>query len=504
MELYNRFTKTLLINYFIGSVIAVGGIGGVFIFNTLTLTQTDIVVLLIILILSIIVMFIAEYRQFTKDVHPIKQVYSSEAPSLSTIEAGFVAANKLPWLTVKRVMGPHWLGLSFPAIGLALLSINIGLLSLPYRYVLFAFIGSLLVAGMHALIEFYLTMNAVHIVTKHMVKLAKSHYNHSLSLNGDVLISLKQKFQFSTIFIGIFPLLLFSLASQIRLEEVSESIIFNYWEWAVVILIINVVFASFASYLLFKGIDQPMQQLQHDMKSVQDGEFVKTDELYSDEFSRLTYGFNHMVESIKERDEMNQNLSESLITTLAAALDAKDPYTAGHSYRVSEYSVEIGKRANLSKDQLTNLRKSALLHDIGKIGINDSILLKDGKLSDEEFDEIKKHPIYGYDILTQVKPIEKVIPYLEGVRHHHERYDGGGYPDGLKGEQIPLFGRIMAVADAFDAMTSDRPYRKGFTQEKALSILKEGKGTQWDAEFVDLFLEYMYEDEPTLRKLPLK
>lgn len=144
-----------------------------------------------------------------------------------------------------------------------------------------------------------------------------------------------------------------------------------------------------------------------------------------------------MVDGIKERDQLNINLSESLITTLAAALDAKDSYTAGHTERVAMFSVEIAKRANLDELQISNLRKSALLHDIGKIGIPDKILLKDGKLTDEEFAEIKKHPIYGYEILKQVTPISSIKPYLNGVRHHHERYDGKGYPDQLKGNDIP-------------------------------------------------------------------
>lgn len=158
---------------------------------------------------------------------------------------------------------------------------------------------------------------------------------------------------------------------------------------------------------------------------------------------------------------------------------------------MAEYSVIIGQLAGLSGKTLDNLRKSALLHDIGKIGVRDSVLFKDGKLTDEEFDQIKSHPVQGENILRQIEPAEKMAPYLSGVRSHHERYDGKGYPDGLAGLSIPLYGRIIAVADAYDAMTSDRPYRKGMDHDRALDILEQGKGSQWDPEFAGLFLSYL-------------
>lgn len=135
------------------------------------------------------------------------------------------------------------------------------------------------------------------------------------------------------------------------------------------------------------------------------------------------------------------------------------------------------------------MRKSALLHDIGKIGMRDAVLLKEGRLTDEEWEQIKQHPALGEAILKQIEPADAMAPFLPGVRSHHERYDGGGYPDGLKGEDIPLFGRIIAVADAFDAMTSNRPYRKGLDEQQAIAILEKGGGTQWDPHFAKLFVE---------------
>ena len=226
------------------------------------------------------------------------------------------------------------------------------------------------------------------------------------------------------------------------------------------------------------------------MNRIQGGDLGRrAPDLYADEFSALISGFNMMINRLEMRQERNRQLLQSYFSTLAAALDARDKYTAGHSMRVAEYSLMIGKLSGMSEEQADLLYKSALLHDIGKIGIPDEVLLKDGKLSDEEFAIIRTHPVQGESILLQIEPIDAMADFLPGVRSHHERYDGKGYPDGMAGDDIPLFGRIIAVADAFDAMTSDRPYRNGMSHEKALTILEEGKGTQWDPYFAGLFID---------------
>lgn len=152
------------------------------------------------------------------------------------------------------------------------------------------------------------------------------------------------------------------------------------------------------------------------------------------------------------------------------------------------YSVELARAIGLPHAQVDLLNKSALLHDIGKIGIRDDVLLKEGELTDEEFSKNQEHPTIGVHILSQIHLPASLQPILAGVRSHHERIDGRGYPDRLHAVDIPLFGRIMAIADAYDAMISDRPYRSGMPVEKALSILENGRGTQWDAEFVDVFV----------------
>lgn len=172
-----------------------------------------------------------------------------------------------------------------------------------------------------------------------------------------------------------------------------------------------------------------------------------------------------------------EQLVTGVIRAVINAIDAKDQYTCGHSDRVAEFSKAIALQMGLDEEECERIYLTGLLHDVGKIGVPDSILSKPDKLTDDEFEKIKKHPEIGYNILQHLKPLAYVLP---GVMHHHEAVNGKGYPYGLVGEQIPLAGRIIAVADSYDAMTSDRPYRKGMPSEKAESILCKEAGSTWD------------------------
>ncbi|MBI3601099.1 MAG: GAF domain-containing protein, partial [Nitrospinae bacterium] len=174
------------------------------------------------------------------------------------------------------------------------------------------------------------------------------------------------------------------------------------------------------------------------------------------------------------------------VKSLASAIDAKSPWTAGHSERVTRYALDIGSKIGFSISEIKDIELGGLLHDIGKIGTYETILDKPGKLTEEEFKLIKQHPAKGAEILSPIKQIRHVIPI---VRHHHERYDGRGYPDGLKGEEIPLMARIMCVADSVDAMGADRPYRKGLSMDVIIGELKKCSGSQFDPKVVDVFLK---------------
>ena len=188
-----------------------------------------------------------------------------------------------------------------------------------------------------------------------------------------------------------------------------------------------------------------------------------------------------------------RNLKKSLevVQTLAQAIDAKDEYTNGHSSRVAAYTREIAKRAGYSEKAQNEIHMMGLLHDVGKIGIPDAVINKPGRLTEEEFEEIKQHPIIGARILGNIRDMPGLS---EGARWHHERYDGKGYPDGLKGGEIPERARIIAVADAYDAMTSNRSYRRRMEQSAVREELERGKGSQFDPRFADIMLQMMRED----------
>jgi putative two-component system response regulator len=179
---------------------------------------------------------------------------------------------------------------------------------------------------------------------------------------------------------------------------------------------------------------------------------------------------------------------ENAIIALATAIEAKDPYTEGHVERVASYALTLGKEVRLAPWELRALHKAAILHDVGKIGVDESILLKPGSLTEEEFNQLKTHTIIGERIC---RPLGRNRLILEVIRHHHERYDGKGYPDGLAGEDIPIAARIMAVVDAYDALTSDRPYRARRSQEQAVEILKQEAGKQFDPKIATAFISLL-------------
>ena len=197
-------------------------------------------------------------------------------------------------------------------------------------------------------------------------------------------------------------------------------------------------------------------------------------------------------DEVERKSRENRDLFIHVVASLADAIDAKDTYTKGHSGRVAEYSREIAKRAGYSPQKQNDIYMMGLLHDVGKIGVPDAVINKPAKLTEEEFELIKAHPVLGARILKNIKEMPRLAT---GARWHHERYGGGGYPDGLVGEQIPEEARIIAVADAYDAMTSRRSYRDVLTQEHVRSEIENGKGTQFDPVFADIMLSMIDEDD---------
>ena len=215
----------------------------------------------------------------------------------------------------------------------------------------------------------------------------------------------------------------------------------------------------------------------------------------------LTLRVRHLLELIRLQRDLHaevekktrevESLSLHVVQTLADAIDAKDSYTKGHSGRVAEYSREIAKRYGYSPERQEEIYMMGLLHDVGKIGVPDAVINKPGKLNDEEFALIKAHPVRGARILQNIEEMPKLAT---GAGWHHERFDGRGYPDGLAGEEIPEEARIIAVADAYDAMTSNRSYRGVIPQDVVKSELEKGSGTQFDPRFAKIMLEIINED----------
>lgn len=243
--------------------------------------------------------------------------------------------------------------------------------------------------------------------------------------------------------------------------------------------------------LLFaRRLSRPIAHLADSTRAVAEGQYGARVEITGTaEIADLSENFNVMSASIKDAFERvqkaareNQELFLSAIRALAAAIDAKDPYTRGHSERVARYSTAIAREMGLAPDQVRKTRLSALLHDVGKIGVDDRIIRKPTALTDDEFEMMKAHPSKGAAIMETIPQLADIIP---GMKWHHEKWEGGGYPDGLKGEQIPLQARIVAVADAFDAMTTTRPYQKAMEVSYVLERLREMSHKRFDAAVVE-------------------
>ncbi|MBP5311560.1 MAG: HD-GYP domain-containing protein [Clostridia bacterium] len=209
-------------------------------------------------------------------------------------------------------------------------------------------------------------------------------------------------------------------------------------------------------------------------------------------FALITFFYyvGYKNEQIYGRKVEEMNLQ--VVTALAAAIDAKDKYTNGHSSRVAAYSRLIAEKCGFSKPEQNEIYLMGLLHDVGKIGVPDEVINKKDKLTPEEYEQIKKHPVIGNGILESIKENPRLSI---GARWHHERYDGKGYPDGLAGENIPTEARIIAVADAYDAMTSKRSYRDLLPRERVIDEIRNGSGTQFDPRFAEAMLQLINEDK---------
>jgi HD-GYP domain-containing protein (c-di-GMP phosphodiesterase class II) len=260
------------------------------------------------------------------------------------------------------------------------------------------------------------------------------------------------------------------------------------------ISLLAATFALLIGFIFAKQLTQPVRDLAEAAGRISAGNFSQRITVRSrtelghlgNSFNRMTDQLETHIEDLRRAAEENRELFIGTVKALAAAIDGKDPYTRGHSERVARFSLAIGERLNLPDDEMEKLRVSALLHDVGKIAIDDKVLKKPAALTDEEFELMKQHPQKGYKIMSQIPAMKDFLP---GMYMHHEMINGQGYPQGLKGDEIPLQARIVSVADTFDAMTTDRPYQKAFTLEAALDRIKSFVGTRYDEQVVAALVE---------------
>jgi len=266
-----------------------------------------------------------------------------------------------------------------------------------------------------------------------------------------------------------------------------QAMIYSTITWAMVALGLALALGVW----LARSIARPVNQLAETARAFARGDFAARADVRShSEIGELAETYNRMSDQIQDHIKRlhaaaleNQELFLGTIKALASAIDEKDPYTRGHSDRVSRYSVMIAKELGLDPREVRHVEIGSLLHDVGKIGIDDRILRKPTVLTEEEYRYMKQHPEKGASMLASIKNMKDVNP---AVKHHHERWDGGGYPSGLKADEIPLIARIVNVADTFDAMTTNRPYQKSMSYDKAVARLKELSGTAHDPRMVEI------------------
>ncbi|OQY29144.1 MAG: hypothetical protein B6244_04725 [Candidatus Cloacimonetes bacterium 4572_55] len=251
--------------------------------------------------------------------------------------------------------------------------------------------------------------------------------------------------------------------------------------------LIALIFALLISHVISLQITDPINKLARGAGAVAEGDLdIQIDVNSKDEIGTFSKIFNNMTASLKEAKRLEEKTIIEAIGALSKALESRDPYSEGHSLRVAEYSRALAKELNMPPSEQELVYQSGLLHDVGKIGIRDAVLLKNGRLTREEFETIKMHPGKGYDIIKNIEFLKNLLPM---VHHHHEKVNGVGYPDKLVGDKIPLGARLMAIADVYDALTTDRPYRKGMPQERALGIIEKDAGSHFDADMVKVWLD---------------
>lgn len=341
---------------------------------------------------------------------------------------------------------------------------------------------------------FYLVDSQNNIITDNS-KIDNPSFLDDLNPNENVdikeIIYDNQNFYLTSSKLENYPYNLVALVSSEEFLESTRSLQIQFVIW----LVFSIISVLFVGFLADRSIILPIEKLVHLTKKISHQKslsaFNETVIINNKgELSELNEHFTQMIHHLQARDESLYQLRIDLIQIMAELLELNDPYTGGHSYRVYRYSSLIARQMKLGIEHIRDIETAAILHDIGKIGIPDEILNKKGNLTNQEYEIIKNHSKIGERVLIKVKDFHTV---RNAILYHHERFDGKGYPDMLTGENIPIEARIISVADAFDAMTTNRPYRLGMTLEQAKNIILEESGKQFDPDIVEAFQHLYFE-----------
>jgi len=273
------------------------------------------------------------------------------------------------------------------------------------------------------------------------------------------------------------------------------AILNSYQKPTLIVFLLGLLLSFLLGMFIAKPISRPIEELAEGTRRLAKGDLLYRATVHGeDEIKELAESFNQMARNLYKSRRRLVGYFTGVVKSLVRVLEARDHYTRGHSQSVASIAGKIALRMGLPRADVKTFKKMAVLHDIGKVGVCDSILNKTSKLTDEEWKQIKEHPVLGEKIL---KPVLKEETMLDVVRNHHERYDGGGYPDGLRGDNLSIYAAIAGVADAWHAMTSDRSYRKALSKDEAIAELKKHRGTQFHPKVVDTWLEILEKGHTT-------
>ena len=376
-----------------------------------------------------------------------QKVFLGQAEDLQEARQAYRNLVHWPLLSVARVMGPHLLATMAGFLLAIDLAHRFGGFPTGPLDMLYLLPWYPINAALHAIIEYLVGASQ----SPRLLAYLRERFGDEVVVHPRLRIPFFFKVLGVLLALGLLPLLQVALLVYFRLESTN---LLGLVAWG---LFSGLLLMVVGGILLSREVARPLQAVLEGMQALQEGKSaVRVGEIAWDELADLTSGFNNLAQALEVERQRNLELYRDTVRTLAAAIDARDPYTRGHSQRVGAYAQLIALRLGWDSEKAYQLYITGLLHDIGKIGVPEAVLKKTSRLSAQERQLVESHPLIGYEIVRQSRAL---AAHLAGIRHHHERLDGSGYPDGLRGEAIPLEARILVVADIWDALTSHRPYR---------------------------------------------